>query len=128
MRPLGARSGPSLAAAVAAAASLVSGPSAHAQPPPPEVMARLADYAARLDSMRTHASYRFEGELSTLDRNGAPDSVKAMKARVDADGRATHTTILSYTDDGEDKTQYAQKKAIDREKKRPDKPKVRLPI
>jgi hypothetical protein len=91
-------------------------------------MARLADYAARLDSMRTHASYRFEGELSTLDRDGKTDSVKAMKARVDADGRATHTTIFSYTDDGEDKTQYAQKKAIDREKKKPDKPKVRLPI
>ncbi|MGH7439077.1 MAG: hypothetical protein ACRENE_25595 [Polyangiaceae bacterium] len=67
MRPLGAKSGSSLAAAVAAAASLASGPSAYAQPPAPEVMARLADYAARLDSMRTHASYRFEGELSTLD-------------------------------------------------------------
>ena len=91
-------------------------------------MARLADYAARLDSMRTHASYRFEGELSTLDREGNPDSRKAMKARVDADGRATHTTILSYTDDGADRTEYAQKKAVDREKKKPDKPKVRLPI
>ncbi|MGH7439078.1 MAG: hypothetical protein ACRENE_25600 [Polyangiaceae bacterium] len=54
-----------------------------------------------------------------------------MKARVDADGKATHTTVLSYTDDGEDKTQFAQKKAVDREnerKKKPEKQRVRLPI
>jgi hypothetical protein len=118
----------SIAATLAAMASLAASPTAAAQPPAPEVMSRLADYAARLDSMRTHASYRFDGELSTLDRHGEPDSRKTMSGRVDADGKAAHTTVIRYTEDGEDRTSYAQKKAAEREGRKPDKPRVRLPI
>jgi hypothetical protein len=117
-----------LAIAIAAAAALGAPRTASAEAPSPELMARLADYATRLDSMRTHASYRFDGELSTLDRKGNPDSRKVMKGRIDADGSVARLTVLSYTDDGEDKTQDAQQKAIDSEKRKRDKPRVRLPI
>jgi hypothetical protein len=91
-------------------------------------MDRLAAYAARLDSMRTRASYRFDGELLTLDRAGKADSRKAMTGRVDADGKLSRLTVLSYTEDGEDKTADAQKKAADNEKRKRDKPRIRLPI
>jgi hypothetical protein len=117
-----------LVAALAAAAAVGSPRAASAGRPPPELMARLADYAARLDSMRTHASYRVEGELFTLGRDGKPDSSKAMEARVHADGRAARLVVLRYTEDGEDKTPDAQKRAVDREKERKEKKRIRLPI
>lgn len=121
---------PGLVAALAAAVHLGAPREASASPPPPELMLRLAEYSARLDSMRTHASYRFEGELSTLDRAGEPDSVKAMKARVDADGRTAKLTVIEYTEDGEDKTLDARKKALEREerKNKKDKGRIRIPL
>lgn len=119
---------PGLVALFAAAVQLGAPPAAAASPPPADLMVRLADYAARLDSMRTHASYRFEGELSTLDRAGEPDSVKAMKGRVDADGKTARLTVIQYTEDGEDKTADAQKKAGDREKSKKEKRRIRIPM
>jgi hypothetical protein len=81
-------------------------------------MAKLAVYASHFESMRTHASYTVEGRLETLDRHDKADSVKTMKARVDADGVRTHLVVMHYTEDGEDKTEDAQKKAREREEKR----------
>jgi hypothetical protein len=115
--------------AILAAAAAFGGPrSALAAPIPQDLMARLADYAARLDSMRTRASYRFEGELRTLDRAGRPDSLKAMQARVEADGNAAKLTVIRYTEDGEDKTRDAQEKALEREKHRKDHKGTRIPM
>ncbi len=119
---------PGLVAVLAAAVQLGSPPAAAASPPSPDLMVLLADYAARLDSMRTHASYRFEGELSTLDRAGEPDSVKAMKARVDGDGKTARLTVIQYTEDGEDKTSDAQKKAREREARKKEKAQIRIPM
>jgi hypothetical protein len=115
-------------ALAAAAAAASSARAASAEPPAPEVMARLAAYAERLDSMRTHASYRFDGELSTLDRHGRTDSRKEMRGRIDADGSTARMTVLSYLEDGEDKTRDAQEKAAHNQKRKRDKPKIRLPI
>jgi hypothetical protein len=124
-----------LPVALAAAAAAVSSPrAASAEAPTPEIMARLAAYAERLDSMRTHASYRFEGELSTFDRHGRPDSRKEMKGRIDADGSTARMTVLSYLEDGEDKTRDAQERTAQNQnqnqnqKRKRDKPKIRLPI
>jgi hypothetical protein len=115
--------------ALAAAAATASSPrAARAEAPAPEIMARLASYATRLDSMRTHASYRFDGELATLDRKGRPDSRKEMKGRIDADGSIARMTVLSYIEDGEDKTRAAQETAIRNQKRKREKPKIRLPI
>lgn len=92
-------------------------------------MARLADYAARLDSMRTHASYSVDGHLETLDRGGKPDSLKTMQARVNADGTTAKLDVIRYTEDGEDKTQDARKKARERDQKhKNEKRRIRIPI
>jgi hypothetical protein len=101
---------------------------ASAAAPDPALMVRLAEYSARLDSMRTHASYAIEGQLETLDRSGKPDSLKTMKARVDADGTTAKLNVIHYTEDGEDKTEDARKKARERdEKRKKDKKRLRIP-
>jgi hypothetical protein len=118
-----------LAVALAAAAVIAAPRAACAAPPEPGLMALLADYAARLDSMRTHASYTIEGELETLDRAGNPDSLKKMTARMNADGTSAKLSVGKYTEDGEDKTDEARQKAREREEKRKkDKKRIRLPI
>ncbi|MGO9838931.1 MAG: hypothetical protein ACLP1X_32520 [Polyangiaceae bacterium] len=120
-----------VALAALAAVGAVSAPrSASAAPPEPALMARLAEYAARLDSMRTHASYGIEGQLETLDRSGKPDSVKAMTAHVDADGKTAKLNVIKYTEDGEDKTDEARKKAreSDEKRKKDNKKRVRIPL
>jgi hypothetical protein len=115
--------------ALAAAAVMVASRAASAAAPEPELMARLAEYAARLDSMRTHASYNFDGHLETLDRAGQPDSKKTMTARVNADGTTATLDVFKYTEDGEDKTQEARQKAREREEKRKkEKKHIRIPL
>jgi hypothetical protein len=115
--------------ALVAAAAMGTPRAASAAAPEPELMARLADYAARLDSMRTHASYSIEGHLETLDRAGEPDSKKTMTARVNADGTTAKVNVIKYTEDGEDKTQDARQKARDREEKRKkEKKRLRIPL
>lgn len=121
-----------LAVAVAAAAVIGASPIALAAPPDPALAGRLAAYAARLDSMRTHATYTIDGELETLDRGGNPDSLKTLKARVEADGTFSRLVVASYAEDGEDRTEYARKKARERDEKRKkekdSKKRIRLPI
>jgi hypothetical protein len=118
--------------ALLAMAALVAAPSpAHAAAPAPEIMARLAAYGANFEAMRTHASYTVEGQMETLDRDGKPDSVKQMKARVEADGINVKFVVLRYLEDGEDKTADAQKqaakKAAERKAER-DQKRFRIPV
>ncbi|HEY8087368.1 MAG TPA: hypothetical protein VIF09_05975, partial [Polyangiaceae bacterium] len=84
---------------------------ARAQPPAPELMARLAAYGDALDKMRLHASYVIEGHIDGLDGDGKVDSTKKLKARMDADGKRARFIVIHYTEDGEDKTDDARKKA-----------------
>jgi len=114
--------------ALTALAAVGASQPASAAAPDPALMVRLAEYSARLDSMRTHASYAIEGQLETLDRSGKPDSLKTMKARVDADGTAAKLNVIHYTEDGEDKTEDARKKARERdEKRKKDKKRLHIP-
>jgi hypothetical protein len=118
--------------ALFAAAALVAIPSAaSAAAPAPELMARLAAYGAGFEAMRTHASYTVEGRMETLDRDGKPDSVKEMKARVDADGINVRFVVIRYVEDGEDKTADAQKEALKKAQERKaerDQKRFRIPI
>jgi hypothetical protein len=117
--------------ALLAVAALVAVPKAAiAAPPAPELMARLAIYGAGFEAMRTHASYTVEGRMETLDRDGKADSVKEMKARVDADGINVKFVVIRYVEDGEDKTADAQKKALKRaqERKAGGDKRFRIPI
>jgi hypothetical protein len=101
---------------------------AHADPPSAALMAKLAANATKIDLMRTHASYTIEGRLEGFDTEGDTNSVKEMKARVDADGTHTKVTVLSYIEDGEDKTSEGQKTAKENADKRKDPKKMlRMP-
>jgi hypothetical protein len=102
-----------------------------AAPPSPELMDRMAAYAAAFEAMRTRASFSVQGRMEMLDRSGKTDGVKEMKARVDGDGHDARFVVLKYTEDGEDKTAEAEKKARERaadRKAHPDKKRFHLPI
>lgn len=88
----------------------LSAPNARAQTPAPDLMARLGAYAARFETLRTHASYRVEGRLDSLDGSGHVDERKFMRARVDSDGHKVEFSILQYLEDGQDKTSEAKEK------------------
>ncbi len=89
-----------------------------AAPPSPSVMAKLARHAAGFEEMKTHESYSLGGTLQTLAASDAADSTKAMTARVTADGKRTHFSVLKYTEDGEDKTDEARAKAAEHDRKK----------
>jgi hypothetical protein len=93
------------------AASLVSARPALAQPPDPELMARLAIHAEAIERMRTHASYAIEGVLEGLDGDGKVDSVKKMTARMESDGERERLVVVKCTEDGKDTTEDARKDA-----------------
>lgn len=104
---------------------------AHAEPPTPELMARLAVNAANFERMRTHASFKISGRMEDLDRDGSAGSVKEMNARIVATGDGTEPTFVvdRYIEDGEDKTSESQERADERARERKRKPakKIRIP-
>jgi hypothetical protein len=101
----------------AAAITAVAAP-ASAALPAPDLMAKLASYGASLEAMRTRASYTIEGQMETLDRAGEADSVKQMKARIEADGVDVKFIVVRYVEDGQDKTADAQRQADKRARER----------
>ena len=117
-------------AATLLALSVVSLPrAAGAQTPDADLMKRLAVHASHFESMRTRASYAIEGHMENVDGDGNANSIKEVKAHIDADVTTAKVTVERYTEDGEDKTDEAKKKARDRERKPPTaKPKYRMPV
>jgi len=113
--------------------SLLLGPrAALAQPPSPELLAKLADYATRFERQRTHASYAVEGRLDELDTDGKLDGTKELWGHVDADGQDARLTVLRYLEDGKDKTADAIKEARESaeksKKKRREGKELKMPI
>jgi hypothetical protein len=98
--------------------SFFSASVARAEKPSPALLTRLAAHAAAFEAMRTQASYAVSGRLEELDGDGKADGVKEMRARVESDGAAITFVVLSYTEDGEDKTDEAKKKAKERAEKK----------
>ena len=98
-----------------------------AQPPARNLLDRLALHAAHFEAMRTHASCAIDGRIEHVDSDGKPNSTKQMKARLEADGTAkAKLNILTYTENGEDKTEEARQKA--RNPKDKTKPDIRMPF
>ena len=91
---------------------------AHAAPPAADLMDRLAVHAAGFETLKKHASYVIGGILQTIAADDATDSTRTMRARVTPDGDRTHVDVLSYTENGEDKTDEARAKTAEREKAR----------
>ncbi len=119
---------PALFAALAALAFVASSSSvARAQPPDPALMARLADYAARFDSLRSRASYTIDGRLEFVDGEGKASGVRAMKARFEG-GAPSRFTILRYTEDGQDKTEEARKEARESSAKPKKQKRLHMPL
>ena len=58
-----------------------------------------------------------KGHYETLDSSGNADSVKRMEARVEPNGDNPRLEVLSYSEDGEDKTEQARKDARERAEK-----------
>jgi hypothetical protein len=82
-----------------------------AQPPDPELMARIAVHAEAIERMRTHASYAVDGVLERIDGDGKVDRTKRMSARIEADGEVARVVVVKCTEDGKDCTQDARKDA-----------------
>jgi hypothetical protein len=97
-----------LTAVFALSLALVSRP-AQAEPPDPELMARLVSHAEALERMRTHAAYLVQGELDSLDGDGKVDGVRKLVGRVDADGDRSRLVVVSYSEDGKDKADEIRK-------------------
>jgi hypothetical protein len=91
---------------------------AHAAPPSPELMAKLAEQAEVFERMRNHASFTISAELRELDDDGTTTSTKTGLARIEADGQATHTVVIRYAEDGKDKKADGQKEAREADEKR----------
>ncbi len=69
--------------------------------------------------MRTQASYALAGRLEEVDGDGkANGGVKEMRARVESDGATIKFVVVSYSEDGEDKTDEARTKARERAEKK----------
>jgi hypothetical protein len=96
---------------------LVAAGPAMADPPSPELMGRLAAFGAHFETLRSRASYTVEGRVETLGDDGRADSIKAVKARVVPEGTNMRITVLSYVEDGQNKTEEAQKNALESAKK-----------
>jgi len=115
--------------ALLAAASILTPGLARADPPSPELMARLAATSATMDEVRKRASYTMEGHIDTLDGDGNVSSVETTRARVERDGGRTHLVIEKATKDGKDVTDEERKKAAREEGKHDEeKQKARIDI
>lgn len=113
-----------VAASTLAISLLTAEGRAEAAPPSPELIRKLAVHAAGFEQMKKHASYAVDGTMEGLSSDASKtESVKAMKARVVADGTKVRFDIVHYEEDGADKTEEARKKQREREAERAKKPK-----
>jgi hypothetical protein len=102
---------------------------AHADPPSPELMAKLGAYAKQFDRQRTHASYAVEGRLELLDGDGNPGGTKELWGHVEADGALARLTVIRYLEDGKDKTEEGIREAREAaEKKKEKRHELKMPI
>jgi hypothetical protein len=101
---------PSLLVLLPLAAAL-SARLAHADPPPPELMARLAATSAAMEDVRERVSFAIESRVEELDGDGKVTSVKTSSARVVKDEKGSHTVVVKAVEDGKDTTEDARKQA-----------------
>ena len=80
-----------------------------AEPPTPELMAKLATASAGFDSIRKRASFAVETRVETVDSDGHATGVETISARFVRDGARTHVVVDKATKDGKDWTRQAQR-------------------
>lgn len=100
-----------------------------AEPPAPELMAKLAATSAGLDRVRKHATFAIETRIETLDGDGNVTGVKTISQHVVREGVTTHVVVDNATKDGKDWTRQAQREEDEKQAAREkDEKKGRLDI
>jgi hypothetical protein len=101
-----------VAAAFGVAVALGPGfvPTARAEPPSPELMAKLTAYADTFQAMRTRASVTISGTLHVCDGAGNVQSTTTMTVRAEGHPNYSKFHVLQYVEDGVDKTEEAKHK------------------
>jgi hypothetical protein len=93
------------------------------------VLGRLAAHAEKFEKMKKEGSYTFNGRVNELDGSGKASSTKEMVLDVKAQtgGADPIAEIVTYREDGQDKTTEAREKAKKRkaEGKKPSGRKMR---
>jgi len=103
--------------------AMVASHIARAQPPSPELMAKLAAASEGFDEIRKRASYSVEHRLETIDREGHVVGVEAADLRMERDGVHPRVVVLRATKDGKDWTEQARNRAREDEAKAASDPK-----
>lgn len=76
----------------------------------PELLGRVGQHASRLEQMEKRASFMLRGHMDELDGKGQLKAKKELVVRVTATPTERITEILSYLEDGADKTKEAREK------------------
>jgi hypothetical protein len=99
---------------------------ARADPPSPELMAKLAAASAGFEQLRKRATYAIDSRIETLDDDGRVTTVETRSAHVVREGTTTHLVVVNATKDGKDWSEQARKSAREDAKDARD-PKKRRP-
>jgi hypothetical protein len=88
---------------------------ARAEPPPQELIDKLAHHAKAFEELSKKASYHVEQLTEELDGDGKVSSSKKDVARVESDGKTQHQIVESSTKDGKDVTAEEREKVAKEE-------------
>ncbi len=113
---------------VALALALSLPTTALAAPPSAELMARLADYAARYKTMQSQMSCAIDGRMEELAGDGKTDTLKETQGRIEPDGARGRLVVSRYVENGRDKTQDEQKRLASNGASPKEKKSLRIPI
>jgi hypothetical protein len=80
-----------------------------AEPPAPELMAKLAETSAGFDRVRKHATFAIDTRIETLDSDGHVTGVETLSERVVREGATPHVVVVNATKDGKDCTGQARR-------------------
>jgi hypothetical protein len=110
-------------------AVLFAARTADAEPPAPELMAKLAAISAGFDNVRKHTSFAVETRIETLDGDGKVTGLETRSEHVVRQGATTHILVDKATKDGKDFTRQAQEEENEKQAAREkDEKKGRLDI
>lgn len=116
---IGARAGDARADGIATSPA----PVAIASPPPvvpAELMAGLARHAARFEDMKKRGAFTMTGRMEEVDGDGHASDAKEIQLRSTPTPIPMDriTNVIRYTENGDDKTADAQRRASERRAKR----------
>jgi hypothetical protein len=91
-------------AATALCGMLAASRTAHAAPPDPDLLARLAQNEQEIETTARRASYHAEEVVEQVDGDGKVSSTKTTRYRVEANGTTVHRVVETAVEDGKDVT------------------------